>query len=59
VADSLQVPGIKLWSDGIGRDEAWVSQYTLGGQQCLEIQAGPSSMQSVKRSFSPVTATPH
>lgn len=48
VADCGQVPGIKLWSDGIGRDEAWVSQYTLNGEQCLEIQAGPLIDQSVK-----------
>jgi hypothetical protein len=30
VADPLQVPGMKLWSDGIGRDEAWVSQLHTG-----------------------------
>jgi hypothetical protein len=48
VADTLQMPGIKLWTDGIGRDEAWVSQYTLDGTQCLEIQAGPLIDQSVK-----------
>ncbi len=48
VADPLQVPGIKLWTDGTGRDEAWVTQYTLSGEQCLEIQAGPLVDQSVK-----------
>lgn len=48
VADPSQLPGIKLWSDGIGRDEAWVNQYTLNGEQCLEIQAGPLVDQSVK-----------
>jgi len=53
VADPLQVPGIKLWSDGIGRDEAWVSQYTLDGKQCLEIQAGPLIDQSVKDTLGP------
>jgi hypothetical protein len=53
VADPLRVPGIKLWSDGIGRDEAWVSQYTLDGQQCLEIQAGPLVDQSVKDVLQP------
>lgn len=41
VADPRQMPGMKLWSDGIGRDEAWVSQYTLDGKQCLEIQGRP------------------
>jgi hypothetical protein len=53
VADPRQVPGIKLWSDGIGRDEAWVSQYTLDGEQCLEIQAGPLVDQSVKDVLQP------
>jgi len=42
VADPLHAPGIKLWSDGTGRDEPWVTQYTLNGEQCLEIQAGPA-----------------
>jgi hypothetical protein len=53
VADRAAVPGIKLWSDGIGRDEAWVSQYTLDGKQCLEIQAGPLVDQSVKDALQP------
>ena len=53
VADPRQVPGMKLWSDGIGRDEAWVSQYTLDGAQCLEIQAGPLVDQSVKAMLEP------
>jgi hypothetical protein len=53
VADPSQVPGIKLWSDGIGRDEEWVNQYTLDGKQCLEIQAGPLIDQSVKDALAP------
>jgi len=53
VADPCHVPGIKLWSDGIGRDEEWVSQYTLDGKQCLEIQAGPLVDQSVKDALGP------
>lgn len=53
VADLSQMPGIKLWSDGTGRDEAWVSQYTLDGEQCLEIQAGPLVDQSVKSVLEP------
>jgi Domain of unknown function (DUF5107) len=48
VADPSLAPGMKLWSDGVGRDERWVSQYTLDGGQCLEIQAGPLVDQSVK-----------
>jgi len=53
VADLSHVPGIKLWTDGTGRDEAWVSQYTLDGEQCLEIQAGPLADQSVKSVLQP------
>jgi hypothetical protein len=53
IADLLQMPGMKLWSDGIGRDEAWVSQYTLDGVQCLEIQAGPLVDQSIKATLQP------
>jgi Domain of unknown function (DUF5107) len=53
VADPLLVPGIKLWSDGIGRDEAWVSQYTLNGGQCLEMQGGPLVDQSLKEVLQP------
>lgn len=53
VADRRQMPGMKLWSDGIGRDEAWVNQYTLDGAQCLEIQAGPLVDQSRKAMLGP------
>jgi hypothetical protein len=53
VADSASVPGIKLWSDGIGRDEHWVSQYTFDGEQCLEIQAGPLVDQSIQELLQP------
>jgi hypothetical protein len=53
VADLVHVPGMKLWTDGTGRDEAWVSQYTLDGEQCLEIQAGPLVDQSVTAVLQP------
>ena len=53
VAEPVSVPGIKLWSDGIGRDEGWVSQYTLDGEQCLEIQGGPLVDQSLKDMLQP------
>ena len=60
VADLSHVPGIKLWTDGTGRDEAWVTQYTLNGEQCLEIQAGPLVDQSVKSVLQPgQLRTPH
>lgn len=53
VAPRSEVPGIKLWSDGIGRDEEWVAQYTLDGSQCLEIQAGPLIDQSITSTLPP------
>ena len=53
VADHRHFLGMKLWSDGIGRDEAWVRQYTLDGAQCLEIQAGPLVDQSLKATLEP------
>lgn len=53
VADPVSTPGIKLWSDGVGPDEAWVSQWTIDGQQCLEIQAGPLRDQSIKALLQP------
>jgi len=53
IADPVSVTGIKLWSDGIGRDEPWVSQYTLNGEQCLEIQGGPLVDQSLKDVLQP------
>lgn len=53
VADPARVPGIKLWTDGVGRDERWVDQYTLDRSQCLEIQAGPLPDQSVKAWLGP------
>jgi hypothetical protein len=53
VADPSLTPGIKLWSDGVGRDEVWVSQYTLNREQCLEIQAGPLVDQSIKDVLQP------
>jgi len=53
LADPSLTPGIKLWTDGIGRDTPWVDQYTLDGRQCLEIQAGPLVDQSVKDHLTP------
>lgn len=53
VADPEQVPGIKLWSDGVGGHTAFVTQWTLSGGQCLEIQAGPLVDQGVKNLLQP------
>jgi hypothetical protein len=39
VADLASVPGIKLWSDGVGEHKRWVTQYMLReADQLLEIQ---------------------
>ncbi|MNI30277.1 hypothetical protein D3C73_841180 [compost metagenome] len=59
VADRNEVPGMKLWTDGIGRDEAFIEQYTLDGEQCLEIQAGPIIDQSIKQELQPNTLRAH
>src|SRR5690606_16010345 len=53
VADPIEVPGMKLWTDGIGKHEAFIDQYTLDGEQCLEIQAGPIIDQSIKQELQP------
>ena len=52
IADQ-STPGIKLWSDGVGQHEPWVTQYMLDHQQVLEIQAGPLMDQSIKEKLSP------
>jgi len=53
VADPVLTPGIKLWTDGAGTHQDWVSQYTLDREQCLEIQAGPLLDQSTKALLQP------
>ncbi|HVN78912.1 MAG TPA: DUF5107 domain-containing protein [Terriglobia bacterium] len=53
VADPALTPGIKLWTDGVGPHQEWVSQYTLNRDQCLEIQAGPLIDQSIKDHLQP------
>ncbi len=58
-ADRQSMPGIKLWSDGVGKHEAWVTQYSLDGEQCLEIQAGPIMDQSIKQELAPGCSHQH
>jgi len=53
IADRQQMPGIKLWSDGVGQHEDWVNQYTTDNRQCLEIQAGPLIDQGIKAVLAP------
>ncbi len=49
----MLTPGIKLWTEGAGTHQDWVSQYTLDREQCLEIQAGPLLDQSTKALLQP------
>lgn len=53
VADPLLTPGIKLWTDGVEAHKEFVTQWTLNGMQCLEIQAGPIMDQSMKNELQP------
>ena len=53
VAERKQVPGIKLWSYGTGRDKEWSYLSSLNNQSYLEIQAGPIADQSIKHQLEP------
>lgn len=48
VADKAHVPGMKLWSYGMGRDLEWSFLSSLNKQSYLEIQAGPIPDQSIR-----------
>ncbi len=48
IAEKTSVPGIKLWSYGIGRDLRWSYLSSSKRQSYLEIQAGPIKDQSLK-----------
>lgn len=53
VPEREQMPGIKLWSYGTGRDKEWSYLSSLSKQSYLEIQAGPIADQSIKHQLSP------
>jgi len=53
VAEKEQVPGMKLWSYGMGRDLDWSYLSSADKQSYLEIQAGPISDQSIKYQLDP------
>lgn len=53
IADIDQVPGMKLWSYGEGRDKEWSFLSSLNRQSYLEIQAGPIGDQSMKYELHP------
>jgi hypothetical protein len=48
------LPGVKLWSDGVGSDARWVTQYQAdAASQLVEMQAGPLADQGVKGVLAP------
>ncbi|MCD9020376.1 DUF5107 domain-containing protein [Cohnella silvisoli] len=53
IADPELTPGMKLWTDGVEHHQEFVTQWTLNGAQCLEIQAGPIVDQSIKNELQP------
>jgi hypothetical protein len=59
VADAREVPGMKLWSYGLGRHEAWGSVGSLHGEAYVEIQAGPVKDQSVRSLLAPGETQTH
>lgn len=53
IADPSEVPGIKLWTYGIGRDEKWAHASSQGKNSYIEIQASPIMDQSIKSELGP------
>jgi hypothetical protein len=53
IADKAEMPGIKLWVYGKGKDETWAHLSGLCKQSYLEIQAGPIKDQSIKHDLVP------
>jgi hypothetical protein len=53
IADRTEMPGIKLWVYGKGKDEMWSHVSGLRKQSYLEIQAGPIKDQSIKHDLAP------
>jgi hypothetical protein len=53
VADEAISPGMKLWSYGVGDDQAWATLSTASLQPYIEIQGGPIGDQSTKLELLP------
>lgn len=53
IADESDVPGIKLWTYGIGKDEVWSYNTSMKKESYVEIQAGPIKDQSIKDDLTP------
>lgn len=48
IADEASAPGMKLWSYGVGKDQAWATLSSANGGPYIEIQGGPIGDQSIK-----------
>ncbi len=48
IADKNISPGMKLWSYGVGEDQAWATLSTATKKPYMEIQGGPIGDQSIK-----------
>lgn len=59
VADRNLVPGIKLWSYGLGPHEKWGRAASLSGETYAEIQAGPIRDQSIRERLHPGQTRAH
>ncbi|MEH7479966.1 DUF5107 domain-containing protein [Neobacillus drentensis] len=53
ISNKKEVPGIKLWTYGIGKDEKWAYNTSLKKESYVEIQAGPIKDQSIKEELAP------
>lgn len=53
MADRTEMPGMKLWVYGMGKDEKWAHVSGIGKQSYLEIQAGPIKDQSITHNLVP------
>lgn len=53
IAKEKDVPGIKLWTYGIGAEEIWSFNTALQNESYVEIQAGPIKDQSIKDDLNP------
>ncbi len=58
-AEVATVPGMKLWTYGLGPHEVWPAQASLTGASYIEIQAGPQADQSVKEWLLPGAGHAH
>ncbi|MFO1497768.1 MAG: DUF5107 domain-containing protein [Verrucomicrobiota bacterium] len=58
-ADPGLTPGMKLWTYGLGKHEAWGRAASLSGQSYIELQGGPVRDQSVRSVLCPGATHTH